>query len=217
MKQKTRIALADDHALFRRGIANLLSEFDDIEVVFDVANGKELQQAMHTHTDIDVILMDITMPVMDGYAATAWVKQNHPLIHVLALSMFDEDIAVIGMLKAGAGGYVLKESTPIELYRAINEIKERGIYINEMVSGKMLRSFQGQETNTTDTIHLTERETEFIRLCVSELTYKEIADKMNIAPRSVENYRENLFEKLQMKSRVGLVLYAIKNGIVKVN
>lgn len=216
MKQKTRIALADDHALFRRGIANLLSEFDDIEVIFDVSNGKELQEALPKNKDIDVILMDITMPVMDGYATTAWVIKNYPQINVLALSMFDEDMAVIGMLKAGAGGYVLKESTPLELYRAINEIKDKGVYLNEMVSGKMLRSVQTQDMNNKEGITLTERETEFIRLCVSELTYKEIADKMKIAPRSVENYRENLFEKLQMKSRVGLVLFAIKNGIVKI-
>ncbi|HEY3388048.1 MAG TPA: response regulator transcription factor [Prolixibacteraceae bacterium] len=216
MKQKTRIALADDHALFRRGIANLLSEFDDIEVIFDVSNGKELQEVLPKNKDIDVILMDITMPVMDGYATTAWVIKNYPQINVLALSMFDEDMAVIGMLKAGAGGYVLKESTPLELYRAINEIKDKGVYLNEMVSGKMLRSVQTQDMNNKEGITLTERETEFIRLCVSELTYKEIADRMKIAPRSVENYRENLFEKLQMKSRVGLVLFAIKNGIVKI-
>ncbi len=215
MKEKIRIALVDDHALFRKGIGNLLSEFTDIDVVFDAPNGKELQSFLKTYSDIDVILMDITMPIMDGYAATAWVKQNYPLIHVLALSMFDEDIAVIGMLKAGAGGYVLKESSPAELYRAITEIKEKGIYINEMVSGKMLKNFQEQPTENI--IRLTERETEFIRHCASELTYKEIADKMKIAPRSVENYRENLFDKLQMKSRVGLVLFAIKNGIVKIN
>jgi DNA-binding NarL/FixJ family response regulator len=115
MKEKIRIALVDDHALFRKGIGTLLSEFDDIEVVFDAPNGKELQSLLKTHPEIDVILMDITMPIIDGYAASAWVKQHYPLIHVLALSMFDEDIAVIGMLKAGAGGYILKESSPAEL------------------------------------------------------------------------------------------------------
>lgn len=216
MKSKTRIALADDHALFRRGIANLLSEFDDIDVVFDVSNGKELQRQLPSQKDIDVILMDITMPVMDGYVTTAWVTANYPHIHVLALSMFDDDMAVIGMLKSGAGGYVLKESTPQELYKAIQEIKEKGVYLNEKVSGKMLRNIHTLDNTTSESIHLTEREIEFIRLCVSELTYKEIADKMKIAARSVENYRENLFEKLQMKSRVGLVLFAIKNNLVKI-
>ena len=117
-KDKIHIALVDDHTLFRSGIANLLSEFDDINVVFEVSNGVELQKILQSKSDVDVILMDINMPLMDGYITTIWVKENYPLIHVLALSMFDEDIAVIKMLKAGAGGYVLKESKPVELYRA---------------------------------------------------------------------------------------------------
>ena len=215
--EKIHIALADDHLLFRKGIANLLAEFSDINIVFDVSNGKELQDILPIKNQVDVILMDITMPVIDGYQATAWVKKNYPDIHILALSMFDEDLAVIGMLKAGAGGYVLKESTPAELYQAISEIKTKGIYINEMVSGKMLRNVQNQDNLSNDSVRLTPREIEFIKLCVSELTYKEIADKMKIAARSVDNYREILFEKLEIKSRVGIVLYAIKNKIVKFN
>lgn len=218
MNQKEiHIALADDHALFRRGIANLLSEFKDIKVVLDVSNGRELQKRLPQSDSIDVILMDINMPVMDGYATTSWIKQNYPLINILALSMFDEDIAVIKMLKAGAGGYVLKESQPAELYRAISEINEKGIYINEMVSGKMLRSFQESDKKLDEVFHLTTRELEFIKLCVSEYTYKEIADKMKIASRSVDNYREQLFEKFSIKSRVGLVLFAIKNKLVEIN
>lgn len=216
IQNEIKIALVDDHAMFRKGIANLLTEFSDIKVVFDGFNGKELQEKIANQSDVDVILMDINMPVMDGYATTLWLKKNYPLINILALSMFDEDIAVIKMLKAGAGGYVLKESEPAELYRAISEIKNKGIYINEMVSGKMLRSFQTDDTNSGDTFYLTSRELEFIKLCVSEYTYKEIADQMKIAVRSVDNYREQLFEKLSIKSRVGLVLFAIKNKLVEV-
>jgi DNA-binding NarL/FixJ family response regulator len=216
-QKKIHIALVDDHTLFRNGIANLLSEFSDIKVVFEAANGKEMQQLLPTKNNVDVILMDINMPIMDGYTSTAWVKQNYPVINILALSMFDEDTAVIKMLKAGAGGYVLKESKPAELYRAINEIKENGIYLNEMVSGKMLRSLQIQDIQPVSAFYLTEREKEFIKLCVSELTYKEIAVQMNIATRSADNYRETLFDKLAIKSRVGLVLFAIKNKLVEVN
>ena len=149
------IALVDDHGLFRSGIANLLTEFSDIKVAFEAANGKELQHLLPANPVVDVILMDINMPVMDGYSATVWVKQQFPLVQVLALSMFDDDMAVIKMLKAGAGGYVLKESKPVELYRAINEIKEKGVYLNELVSGKMLRSFQS--TDEIETIRLTDR------------------------------------------------------------
>lgn len=217
MKEIIRIALVDDHLLFRKGIANLLTEFEDIQVVFDAPNGKELQKQLVGNDPVDVILMDITMPVMDGYASTGWLRLHHPNIKILALSMFDEDIAVIGMLRAGAGGYVLKESTPAELYRAITEIHAKGIYLNEMVSGKMLRNVQAENHLLQKNNTLTDREIEFLIHCVSELTYKEIAGKMNIATRSVENYRENLFGKLNVKSRVGLVLYAIKNDLVTVS
>lgn len=214
MQKKIRIALVDDHLLFRKGIGNLLSEFSDIHIVFDAANGVELQKQLALYPDIDVILMDITMPQMNGYVSTSWVKTNYPLVHILALSMLDDDDAVIGMLRAGAGGYVIKESSPAELYHAINEIKSKGVFINEMVSGKMLRNVQGIG-DMKNQLQLTERELEFINLCASELTYKEIADKMAIAARSVENYRENIFEKLQVKSRVGLVLFGIKHKLIK--
>lgn len=214
MQKKIRIALVDDHLLFRKGIANLLSEFSDIDIVFDAANGVELQKLLPLHPDVDVLLIDITMPQMNGYVSTAWVKENYPTVHILALSMLDDDEAVIGMLRAGAGGYVLKESSPAELYHAITEIRNKGVYINEMVSGKMLRNVQGIGDLKTQ-LQLTERELEFINLCASELTYKEIADKMGIATRSVENYREHIFEKLQAKSRVGLVLFAIKHKLIK--
>jgi len=213
MPEKTLIALVDDHGLFRSGIANLLQEFPDIEVVFEAANGKELQEKIIQHNSVEVLLMDIKMPLMDGYATTAWVRDHYPLVKVLALSMFDEDLSVIKMLKAGAGGYILKESKPVELYTAIQEIKKKGIYINEMVSGKMLRQFQQEGQDGKKQTIFSEREMEFIKLCVSEYTYKEIAELMGVATRTVDNYRESLFEKLQLKSRVGLVLYAIKNGL----
>ncbi len=213
--EKIYIALVDDHTLFRNGIANLLKEFTDIEVVLEAKNGKDFQQQISSlKTNIDVVLMDINMPIMDGYTCTEWIKQEHPQIHVLALSMFDEDTAVIKMLRAGAGGYVLKESKPQELHRAINEIKEKGLYLNEMVSGKMMHSLFQKETQEKK-INLTDREKEFMVWCATELTYKEIAVHMNIAARSVDNYRETLFTKLDVKSRIGIVMYGIKNGIIK--
>jgi DNA-binding NarL/FixJ family response regulator len=158
-----------------------------------------------------VRLMDINMPVMDGYAATKWVKAKYPQIRVLALSMFEDDKAVIRMIKAGAGGYVLKESKPRDLLEAIKIINEKGVYINEMVSGKLLRSVSDEEP----TPDFSKKELEFLKLCCSEFTYKEIADQMYVSPRTVDNYREALFLKLNIKSRTGLVLYAIQNEIFK--
>ncbi|MDI9364325.1 MAG: response regulator transcription factor [Flavobacterium sp.] len=212
------IALVDDHALFRSGIANLLQEFSDIKLVFEAENGKDLQNKLPLHAAINVILMDITMPSMDGYAATAWVKEQYPSVHVIALSMFDDEAAIIKMLKAGAGGYILKESSIIEVHKAITEIMKRGFYNNDLLSGKLINSIQ-KKTEPADSKNLfplTLKETEFLIHCASELTYKEIADEMGIAVRSVDNYRQTLFEKLNIKSRVGLALEAIKRGLVKV-
>jgi len=207
---KIRIAIVDDHTLFRNGVASLMSEFDELQVVFEAENGQQLQEALAKRGSPDVVLMDINMPVMDGYEATAWLKKNHPQIKVLALSMFEDDQAVIKMIRCGACGYVLKESKPRELLEAIKTIHTKGVYINEMVSGKLIRSVTDDEE-----AEITRKELDFLKYCCSELTYKEIADKMNVSPRTVDNYREALFLKLNLKSRTGLVLYAIQNQVFK--
>ena len=207
-KEPILIAIVDDHTLFRNGVAGLMSEFDELKVVFEADNGLQMQQQLLKHPKPDVLLMDINMPEMDGYAATAWLKQNHPDIKVLALSMFEEDEAVIKMIRNGACGYLLKESKPREVLEAIKTIYAKGVYINEMVSGKLIRSVANKDTG----LALSKKEKEFLNLCCSELTYKEIAEKMFVSPRTVDNYRESLFEKLNLKSRTGLVLYAIQNG-----
>lgn len=204
---KILIAIVDDHTLFRNGVAGLMGEFAELQVVFEAGNGQQMQQMLSKHPLPDVILMDINMPIMDGYDTTCWLKDNYPAIRVLALSMFEDDKAVIKMIKCGACGYVLKESKPRELLEAIKAIHTKGVYINEMVSGKLIRSVADKE----NTPELTKKELEFLKFCCSELTYKEIADKMFVSPRTVDNYREALFLKLNLKSRTGLVLYAIQN------
>jgi DNA-binding NarL/FixJ family response regulator len=212
---KIKIALVDDHTLFRSGIASLLAEFEDITVVFQAANGLDLQTKISNHNTVDVVMMDINMPHMDGYAATVWLKKNHPHILVLALSMFDDDNSIIGMLKAGANGYILKESHVAELHNAILQLVDKGFYTNDIVSGNMIRSFHQQEKNSPNHIKLSEKEILFLQLCASELTYKEMAETLNIAVRSVDNYSRSLFEKTATKSRVGLVLWALKNNIIQ--
>jgi DNA-binding NarL/FixJ family response regulator len=208
-KDQIHIAIVDDHTLFRNGVASLMGEFEELQVVFEAENGEQMQQMLTNHPAPHVILMDINMPVMDGYDATRWLKEKHPQIKVLALSMFEDDKAVIRMIKSGASGYVLKESRPRDLLEAIKTIADKGVYINEMVSGKLIRSVSTQD----DMPVLTNKELEFLKLCCSELTYKEIADQMFVSPRTVDNYREALFQKLNIKSRTGLVLYAIQNEI----
>jgi DNA-binding NarL/FixJ family response regulator len=209
--EKISIAIVDDHTLFRNGVANLMKEFDELKVVFEAENGQQMQYALAKHPVIDVILMDINMPVMDGYEATAWLKRSHPGVKVLALSMFEDDQAVIKMIKSGACGYVLKESKPRELLEAIKIIHTKGIYINELVSGKLVRSVADADS----VADISKKEMDFLKYCCSELTYKEIADKMFVSPRTVDNYREALFLKLNLKSRTGLVLHAIQNQYFK--
>ncbi len=206
------IAIVDDHTLFRKGVVGLMAEFKELEVIFEAANGKQMQEALVKFPLPKVMLMDINMPVMDGYETTCWLKSHYPQIHVLALSMFEDDEAVIKMIRCGACGYILKESKPRDLLEAIKIITVKGVYINEMVSGKLIRSVATRETAP----NFSQKELDFLKHCCSELTYKEIADLMFVSPRTVDNYRESLFQKLNIKSRTGLVLYAIRNNLYHV-
>ncbi|RYG19683.1 MAG: response regulator transcription factor, partial [Chitinophagaceae bacterium] len=210
-KKKTAIAIVDDHTLFRSGLANLLEEFDEIEVVFEAINGADFQEKLIHFAPIKVVLMDISMPIMDGFITSRWLKENYPDIHILALSMFEDEKAIIEMLKAGAGGYLLKESKPSDLLTAIQTIEEKGFYINELVSGRLLSALKKEPLKAV----FTEKELIFLQLCSTESTYKEIAIQMNVGHRTVDNYREALFGKLSIKSRTGLVVYGIKNGLIR--
>ena len=163
----------------------------------------------------NIVLLDINMPVMDGYATAAWIKTNYPEIKVLALSMYDDEEAIIKMLKNGARGYILKDSHPSELKAAIESLASKGFYYSEMVTGRLMRTIM-DENGKAGEDGLSERESEFLKLAATEMTYKEIAEQMHLSPRTIDGYRDALFEKLSIKSRVGLVLYAIKNGIVKI-
>jgi DNA-binding NarL/FixJ family response regulator len=213
--QVIQIAIVDDHTLFRQGIGSLLSEYKEIEILFDAANGLELKDKLPRYPLPQVIIMDITMPLMNGYETTAWIKQNYPQVKVLALSMFEEDEPIIKMLKNGAGGYILKESKASDLVYAIKTIATHGFFLNSLVSGKLLRSIQDDTLPKEPASELTANETKFLEYCCSELTYKEIADKMFLSPHTIDNYREALFQKFEIKSRTGLVLFALKNNIAK--
>lgn len=210
--EKINIAIVDDHTLFRSGLSSLLAEFDEINVVLEATNGIDLQEKIKSYPNIQLVLMDINMPLMDGYTTTKWIKETYPELHVLALSMFEDEKAIIGMLKAGAGGYLLKESKPSEVLAAIKAIINKGFYINELVSGRLLFSLKQADTKPI----FSERELIFLQHCSSELTYKEIANLMNVSPRTVDNYRESLFSKLNIKSRTGLVVYGIKHQLITI-
>jgi len=216
--EKIKVALADDHILLRNGLAGLINSFDDYTVIFEADNGADFQKKIQKGNEPELVLMDINMPGMDGFATAEWLRQNYPLTKVLALSMYDNENSIIRMFKAGAKGYILKDSEPAELKAALDSIMQKGYYYSELVTGKLIHSINtsNQNGNGNKTNQLNDRETEFLKLAATELTYKEIAEKMNLSPRTIDGYRDALFEKLELKSRVGLVLYAIKNGIVVV-
>lgn len=211
------VALVDDHVMLRNGLAVLLKGIG-FDVLFEANNGDDCIRNIKPDTIPQVILMDINMPVKDGFETTLWIKQNYPEIKVLALTMIDDDGAVIRMLRSGAVGYLLKESGSAELKAAIHMAAERGFYYSEMVTGRLVHNIRnGNEGDTkpASALHLTEKEIEFLKLACSELTYKEIADKMKVSPRTIDTHRDHIFEKLELKTRTGLALYAIKSGIVK--
>ena len=210
------MALVDDHALLRNGLASLIRELG-YKVLFECGNGDELIKTLSSNADPDIILLDINMPKKDGYETALWLKSHKPLIKILALSMYDDEAAIIKMLKNGAGGYILKDTDPSELKRALESLTIKGYYYSEMVTGRLIHSINNIDDNieSKTKIILSNRETDFLKLAATEMTYKEIADVMHVSPRAVDGYREFLFEKLDVKSRVGLVLYAIKSGLVK--
>ena len=218
-QQKIKVALADDHVLLRNGLAGVVDSFGDYEVLFEADNGNHFIEQIKKNGEPSLVLMDINMPQMDGYATAQWLKQHHPLVNVIALSMYDNENAIIRMFKAGAKGYILKDSEPPELKKALDSVHQKGYYYSELVTGRLIHSINKMDDAHSDVknlIDLNDRELDFLKLACTEMTYKEIAEKMFLSPRTIDGYRDALFEKLQLKTRVGLVMYAIKNGIVTI-
>ncbi len=218
-QQKIKVALADDHVLLRKGLAGVVDSFGDYEVLFEADNGNHFIDQIKKNGEPSLVLMDINMPQMDGYATAQWLKQHHPLVNVIALSMYDNENAIIRMFKAGAKGYILKDSEPPELKKALDSVHQKGYYYSELVTGRLIHSINKMDDAHSDVknlIELNDRELDFLKLACTEMTYKEIAEKMFLSPRTIDGYRDALFEKLHMKTRVGLVMYAIKNGIVTI-
>ncbi|MEP6584245.1 MAG: response regulator transcription factor [Ginsengibacter sp.] len=219
MNLKANVVLVDDHSLLRNGLASLIKSFGDYNVLFEADNGQDFINKLKSKTLPQVVLMDINMPEMDGYEACLWLKINHPQIKVLALSMYDNENAVIRMFKAGAKGYILKDCDPAELKAALNSVVTKGFYYSEMVTGKLIHTINRldeEDSQVKSVTQLQEREINFLKLVCTELTYKEIAEKMCLSPRTIDGYRDDLFHKLDAKTRVGLVMYAIKNGVVTI-
>jgi DNA-binding NarL/FixJ family response regulator len=211
LTEPIRIVLVDDHRLFRSGMVSLINSFTGYQIMFEAGNGEELSRKISAKFKPHIVLLDINMPVMDGLSTAEWLRKTYPDVSVVVLSMFEDAEKVLAMVKIGVKGYLLKDAEPHEFEQALKKVSQGELYYPEFVTRHLVKSFNRPEAE----IKLNARELEFLKLAGTELTYKEIADKMCISARTVDGYRDQLFEKLQIKSRVGLVLYAIKNNLVQ--
>lgn len=209
---KINIGIVDDHQLFLKSLALMLHTFDKYSVAVQAVNGKDLQEKIKLAEAVpEIILIDVNMPVMDGVATASWLNENYPAIKLVALSMNDTDKAIINMIKAGCCAYLLKDIYPDELEKALDEIYTKGFY-NADVSNINFRRLLQYEKNS---LNITEKEKIFLQYACSDMTYKQIAAKMYVSERSVDGYRESLFQKLNVQSRVGMALEAIRKDLVK--
>ncbi len=216
--EKIKLAIADDHKIFRNGLKATLEDCENFDLVLEASNGKQLTGMLGTITP-DVILMDIKMPEMDGIQTTAYIKQKYGHIKILALSMFNEDKYIVDMMKAGASGYLLKNAEPEEIIEAISTVYHKDYYFNEHLSITLIKQLAGNSLSGNAAHSLAdfnEREIEVLRLVCQECSNQEIADKICLSVRTVEGYRARLFEKTKSKNLVGLVIFAIKTGIIDI-
>lgn len=209
-----KIAIADDHVLFRNALAAMINNFDNCSVIFEAGTGNELISGIKASINPDLILLDLNMPDFDGYETARWLQLNHPDINVLMLTMYDTEPIILRMLQVGVKGFLKKNVNPPELKVAIYNIMQSGFYYTNNTTGRLINLFRkSNEQSVLLKSMLTETEITFLRWACTDLTYKEIAREMNLNVRAVDNLRDNLFSKLEVKNRVGLVMYAIKHGI----
>jgi DNA-binding NarL/FixJ family response regulator len=207
------IAIIDDHILIAKALTGIIENFKQFNVLYECENGKVLQEKLIIKKNIpDIVLLDISMPIMDGFETAKWLKETHPQILIMALSMQDDEQSLIKMIKNGANGYLLKNVHPAELEKALDALVKNGTYFPDWATSKVFMSLSNEAKPVLNNVHITEREKEFLQYSITEMSYKEIAEKMFCSPRTVESYRDALFEKLDLKTRVGLAVYAMKNG-----
>ncbi len=207
-----RLILADDHILLRDALANLVNTFTEFSVVATAGNGEEVIAHINNGCNAAIVLMDLNMPKMDGYETAKWLTLHHPQIKIIILTMYDSEIALIRLLQAGVNGFLKKDIHPAELKNALLTVAGGEYYYSNHITTKIASLFRKQSGLQKSILNDTE--IEFLKLASTDMTYKEIAQAMNMTPRHIDTYRDALFSKLEVKSRVGLAIYAVKNGVV---
>ena len=214
-----KIVLVDDHVLLRNGLTGLISNFPGYTILFEADNGKDFIRQLDPNNLPDLVLLDVSMPEMNGYETANWILNNYPEINILVLSMLSDERCIIKMLQYGAKGYILKDIKPKELLHALNTVFEKGMYFNDVLYSNLVHTIKNGVCEPEDPyqklICLPEREKEFLKWVCTEKSLKEIAAEMHLSPRTIDGYRDHLFEKLKVTSRVGLVLFALRTEVVK--
>ena len=212
------VALVDDHILLRNALGHLIDTLPDYRVVFLAGNGIEMMEYLKAGTIPHILILDLNMPHMDGYEAAAWLRKNHPNIYVIVLTMFDSEIPLIRLLQDGVRGFLKKDIHPDELKTALRSLIKEGYYYPVQTAGRLANLFQlnKQQQRNMDSKTLSPVDIQFLKLAATDLTYKEVAIEMNLSPKTIDALRDSLFQKFDVKSRVGLAIYAVKNGIVTI-
>ncbi|HLF45433.1 MAG TPA: response regulator transcription factor [Chitinophagaceae bacterium] len=214
--KKIKIAIADDYKIFREGLKVSLAQDDQLQVIFEAENGEDLISLMESKRP-DIVIMDLKMPIMDGMEATKIIRKKFNEVKVLVVSMYEDDKFIIHLMEIGANGYLLKNAEPEEIRKAIYAVCENGYYFNDLVNKALLKKLvlkNNIKPSFNENIDLTEREMEVLKMICEEKTAAEIAKEIFLSPRSVEGIRQRLIEKIGVRNSAGLVMFAIKNGIV---
>lgn len=214
--QVIKVAIADDHKIFRKGVILSLRPYTNIRFVLEADNGNQLLDGIAA-TEPDVVLMDLRMPGKDGIEATKILSKQYPNIHVIVLSMYEDDRFVSHMMENGASGYLLKNAEPQEIRRAIMEVHEKGYYLNNFVNRIILKKSHAKQKaipSLNSEISLTDRERNVLKFICMEFTAQEIAQKIGVSARTVEAVKDRLMERFGSKNTAGLVFFAVKNNLV---
>lgn len=211
-----KVAIADDHKIFRKGVILSLRPYTNIKFVLEAENGDELLAGL-AEAQPDVVLMDLRMPQKDGIETTKIVSKQYPSIFVLVLSMYEDERFVSHLMENGANGYLLKNAEPQEIRKAIMDVFEKGYYLNNFVNRILIKKAHAKQKtipSLNSEITISDREREVLRFICMEFTAQEIAQKMDISPRTVEAIKDRLMERFGSKNTAGLVFFAVKNNLV---
>jgi DNA-binding NarL/FixJ family response regulator len=218
MNDKIQLILADDHDIYRDGLKALLDQCSDFVVTAEASTGKQLITECERKAP-DIVMTDIMMPVMDGIEATKWLADNLPVVRVIALSMFNQDHLILDMLTAGASGYLIKNAHKNEIIEAVHSVYKNKPYYCSSTSYKLARLIGNSKIGpkAQDKISFSSREIDIIRMICEEKTTKEIGDSLNMSARTAEEHRKRIRDKMDVKGTAGMVIYAIRNDLYRLD